>query len=61
MFEIPAKIAAQPISTNAHGLQVVEVNFREFRMTEELVHQRWYRNNLVDRVPDAMLTGSKSN
>ena len=52
MFEPFTKIVVHPACASAHGFQVVQVNFREFRVIKKLIRHRGNHSYLGDRVSD---------
>jgi hypothetical protein len=59
MFEFVAKTVVQLARSSAHGFQVVQVNFREFRVIEKLIDHGRIHGYLCDRMSDTTLSEGK--
>jgi hypothetical protein len=59
MFEFVAKTVVQLARSSAHGFQVVQVNFREFRVIEKLIDHGRIHGYLCDRMSDTTLSGKE--
>ena len=59
IFEFVAKTVVQLACSSAHGFQVVQVNFREFRVIEKLMDHGGIHGYLCDRMSDATPSGKE--